>query len=77
MLLLYAEDQAGLQTLADRHAGSAALQAAGLAEVQRLDTSLLDGTEPFGFRDGISQPLIAELEATRPARISPAHRACR
>jgi Dyp-type peroxidase family len=62
MLLLYAEDQAGLQTLADRHAGSAALQAAGLAAVQRLDTSLLDATEPFGFRDGISQPLIAELE---------------
>ena len=30
--------------------------------MQRLDTSLLDGTEPFGFRDGISQPLIAELE---------------
>jgi Dyp-type peroxidase family len=30
--------------------------------VQRLDTSLLDVTEPFGFRDGISQPLIAELE---------------
>ena len=62
VLLLYAEDQAGLQTLADRQAGSAALQAAGLAEVQRLDTSLLDATEPFGFRDGISQPLIAELE---------------
>ena len=37
------------------------LQAAGLA-VQRLDTSLLDATEPFGFRDGISQPLIEELE---------------
>ena len=39
-----------------------ALRAAGLANVQRLDTSLLDVTEPFGFRDGISQPLIAELE---------------
>jgi Dyp-type peroxidase family len=61
VLLLYAEDQAGLERLADRHAGPAALQAAGLAEVRRLPTSPLDGTEPFGFRDGISQPLIAEL----------------
>jgi Dyp-type peroxidase family len=61
LLLLYAEDQAGLDGLAERHAGAAALRAAGLAEVQRLDTSPLAGTEPFGFRDGISQPLIAEL----------------
>ncbi|HEV3496537.1 MAG TPA: peroxidase, partial [Actinomycetes bacterium] len=61
VLLLYAEDHAGLERLADRHAGPAALQAAGLVEVQRLATSPLDGTEPFGFRDGISQPLIAEL----------------
>lgn len=61
VLLLYAEDQARLGTLAERHAGPAALRAAGLAEVQRLDTSPLAGTEPFGFRDGISQPLIAEL----------------
>ena len=61
VLLVYAEDQAGLGSLANRHAGPAALRAAGLAEVQRLDTSLLEGTEPFGFRDGISQPLIAEL----------------
>ncbi|MFL6298861.1 MAG: peroxidase, partial [Actinomycetes bacterium] len=52
VLLLYAEDQAGLESLADRHAGPAALQAAGLAEVRRLPTSPLDGTEPFGFRDG-------------------------
>jgi Dyp-type peroxidase family len=61
VLLLYAEDQAGLRRLDDRHAGPAALRAAGLAEVQRLATSPLDGIEPFGFRDGISQPLIAEL----------------
>jgi deferrochelatase/peroxidase EfeB len=61
VLLLYAENETGLKNLVDRHAGSAALGAAGLAAVQRLDTSPLDGTEPFGFRDGISQPLIAEL----------------
>jgi Dyp-type peroxidase family len=61
VLLLYAEDRAGLDALAERHAGPAALRTAGLAEVQRLDSALLAGTEPFGFRDGISQPLIAEL----------------
>jgi Dyp-type peroxidase family len=61
LLLLYAEDQAELIALAERHAGPAALRTAGLAEVQRLDTSPLAGSEPFGFRDGISQPLIAEL----------------
>jgi Dyp-type peroxidase family len=61
VLLLYAEDQAQLGTLAERLAGPAVLRAAGLAEVQRLDSSPLEGTEPFGFRDGISQPLIAEL----------------
>jgi Dyp-type peroxidase family len=61
VLLLYAEDQARLGALTERHAGPAALRAAGLAEVQRLDTSPLEGTEPFGFRDGISQPMIAEL----------------
>ena len=61
VLLLYAEDQAGLSNLVKRHTGPAALESAGLAEVERLDTSPLTGTEPFGFRDGISQPLIAEL----------------
>jgi Dyp-type peroxidase family len=61
LLLLYAEDQAGLGVLAERQAGAAALRVAGLAEVQRLDSAPLAGTEPFGFRDGISQPLIAEL----------------
>jgi Dyp-type peroxidase family len=61
VLLLYAEDGAGLDRLADRLAGPDALAAAGLAEVGRLATSPLVGTEPFGFRDGISQPLLAEL----------------
>jgi Dyp-type peroxidase family len=61
VLLLYAEDPAGLNAVADRQAGAGALRAAGLAQVQRLDTAPLEDTEPFGFRDGISQPLIAEL----------------
>ena len=74
VLLLYAEDQAGLQTLADRHAGSAASGRPGRGAAPR---HLAPGrTEPFGFRDGISQPLIAELEP--PGQPDPpAHRACR
>jgi hypothetical protein len=32
--------------------------AAGLQLLQCLDTSALDGYEPFGFQDGISQPQI-------------------
>jgi deferrochelatase/peroxidase EfeB len=61
VLLLYAGDQARLAELADRQAGPAALAAAGLAQVRRLATAPLGETEPFGFRDGLSQPLIAEL----------------
>jgi Dyp-type peroxidase family len=61
ILLLYAEDQTNLDALAEAHAGPAVLRGAGLTEAERLGTSPLDGYEPFGFRDGISQPLIAEL----------------
>jgi Dyp-type peroxidase family len=43
----------------------------GLRTAARLDTQQWSETEPFGFRDGISQPLVAELSATSAAR-SPA-----
>jgi Dyp-type peroxidase family len=66
ILALYAEDDAGLARLAGRQAGPSALDAAGLAEVRRLATSPLADTEPFGFRDGISQPAIAELAGDGP-----------
>jgi Dyp-type peroxidase family len=69
VLLLYAQDEASLAALADRQTGLAALAAAGLTEVRRLTTSPLADTEPFGFRDGLSQPLIAELAP--PGRPSP------
>ena len=36
----------------------ARLPAAGLSLLQRLCTAELDGSEPFGFRDGISQPQL-------------------
>ena len=40
--------------------------AGGLAVPHRLGTSDLDGFEPFGFRDGISQPLVEGLSKTGP-----------
>ena len=66
-LLLYARDDAGLRAArggADR-AGSAAGGLALCAGSGRRD---LDGFEPFGFRDGISQPLVEGLGKTGAAR---------
>jgi Dyp-type peroxidase family len=60
LLLLYARDEAGLAELE----GGQALD--GLSVVGRLDTADLDGFEPFGFRDGISQPFVEGLSKTGP-----------
>ena len=59
MLLLYAEDEASLDALEQEHAGMRGLG--------KLGTSNLDEHEPFGFRDGISQPLIEGLAKKRTA----------
>lgn len=59
LLLLYASDAAALAALADRQA--AAYRRLGLAEVQSLATVDLGRKEHFGFRDGISQPIIEGL----------------
>ena len=59
-LLLYARDEAALRALE----GEQALE--GLSVVRRLDTADLDGFEPFGFRDGISQPFVEGLSRTGP-----------
>jgi Dyp-type peroxidase family len=46
---------------------------AGISDVRELDTLELLGQEPFGFRDGISQPIIAGLsKATADERTVPA-----
>jgi Dyp-type peroxidase family len=58
-LLLYARDGAALQRLEEEQTGG--LAAGGLALRHRLGTSDLDGFEPFGFRDGISQPFVEGL----------------
>ena len=57
LVLLYARDADGLRALDER------VQAGldGLCLVRRLDTDPLSDREPFGFRDGISQPPVAGL----------------
>ena len=63
-LLLYARDAAGLRLLEDEQ--TRGLAAGGLVLRHRLATSDLDDFEPFGFRDGISQPFVEGLSGTGP-----------
>jgi len=59
VLLVYARDEAELARFYGSLSG--AFAANGLEQVMRLDTSDLGDHEHFGFRDGISQPLIEGL----------------
>lgn len=64
-LLLYAKDEASLAAL---HATEQRRWTElGLVEVAKLDTTDLDGVEQFGFKDGVSQPLVEGLPKTGPA----------
>jgi Dyp-type peroxidase family len=63
-LLLYAVDDAGLQRLEEAQTRS--LTSGGLVLRHRLGTSDLDDFEPFGFRDGISQPFVEGLSKSGP-----------
>ncbi len=65
MLLLYARDEPTLTDLEREQVGHLG---AGLQVLARLDTSNLDGHEPFGFRDGISQPFLEGLSKQGPAK---------
>ena len=58
VLLLYARDEASLAPLGQTPPG--------FSLVRRLGTADLDGFEPFGFRDGISQPFVDGLGKTGP-----------
>ena len=58
LLLLYARDAARLEALEREHAP------VGFDVAHRLDTSDLDDFEPFGFRDGVSQPIVEGLSKT-------------
>jgi Dyp-type peroxidase family len=63
-LLLYAVDDAGLERLEQEQIGR--LTSGGLVLRHRLGTSDLDDFEPFGFRDGISQPFVEGLSKSGP-----------
>ena len=64
LVLLYA---ATPEILGRRQAElSARLAAAGIGQVTVLDTRELGDNEPFGFHDGISQPVIEGLPGARP-----------
>lgn len=67
-LLLYATDRAELHGLEDEQA--ALRRRHGVHDVHRLGTSDLDGFEPFGWRDGVSQPLVEGLGKTGPASLT-------
>ena len=63
VLLLYARDKPTLATL---EAEQTSALPSGVRVVRTLDTSDLQGYEPFGFRDGISQPFVDGLSKTGP-----------
>jgi Dyp-type peroxidase family len=64
-LLLYAADEPALEELYRSYVSD--LLASRLVEVARLGTAGLSATEPFGFADGIAQPVVDGLGATGPA----------
>jgi Dyp-type peroxidase family len=64
VLLLYARDEGKLATFEAEQTRPFA--EVGVSLVGRLGTSDLDGIEPFGFRDGVSQPFVEGLSKTGP-----------
>jgi Dyp-type peroxidase family len=62
VLMLFATDNQKLSKMYDEY--SHACTDNGLLEVRKLDTVDLGDKEHFGFRDGISQPLIEGLSPT-------------
>jgi Dyp-type peroxidase family len=64
ILLLYAADAEALSRLTEEHRQE--LTARGLRVLSELDTFEIGDFEHFGFRDGISQPLIEGLSKAGP-----------
>ncbi|MCC2274342.1 Dyp-type peroxidase [Streptomyces sp. ET3-23] len=60
LVMLYARDGQRLQQL-ETEARQDVLAGGAFTETVRLGTTELSGREPFGFRDGISQPLVEGL----------------
>ncbi len=67
ILLLYAADAQGLEALEQEQTRAIPT---GVRVLQTLQTSDRQGFEPFGFRDGISQPLIEGLSKTGPPALT-------
>ncbi len=63
LVMLYARDEERLGRL-ETELRQDLLTTGGLTDVVRLTTAALTDREPFGFRDGISQPLIEGLPRT-------------
>ena len=68
VLLLYASDRAELTAFEEEQ--TALLRRHGVRELHRLGTSDLDGFEPFGWRDGVSQPLVEGLGKSGPENLT-------
>ncbi|MCU1690965.1 MAG: heme peroxidase [Frankiales bacterium] len=60
LLMLYGLDAATLGGLVEQVTGE--VLAGGMRVLVRLDTDPLSDREPFGFRDGLSQPAVAGFE---------------
>ncbi|MBT2407515.1 MULTISPECIES: peroxidase [unclassified Streptomyces] len=67
LALLYARDEQTLDRL-EAEVRRDVLATGALVEAARLGTAALAEREPFGFRDGISQPLIEGLPKAEAAR---------
>ena len=65
VLMLYAADEAGLASLTSAQLG--ALAGARIEVLATLDTDDIGDGEHFGFRDGISQPIVDGLGREGPA----------
>ncbi|MFF4403167.1 Dyp-type peroxidase [Streptomyces sp. NPDC001262] len=63
LVMLYARDEQQLHRL-EGETRQEAVVGGALTETVRLGTAELSGREPFGFRDGISQPLVEGLSKT-------------
>jgi Dyp-type peroxidase family len=63
LLLLYGRDRPEVDKIQQELIGA---HPSGLKVISCLDTSDLQGREPFGFRDGISQPLVEGLSKKGP-----------
>ena len=68
VLLLYAKNRTELDALEEEQL--ARTHRHGVQVLRRLGTSDLDGFEPFGFRDGVSQPLVEGLGKTGPEELT-------